>query len=348
MTNSTWTTHSFERVGKDVVIIKFRTREPFTHLPGQFINIKMEIGGETLIRSYSLSSTSSLDELPEVAIKRIPGGVFSNYVVDNMENIKEWDIEGPMGNFYLSDEVVNKAPIVLVAAGSGITPILSMLKYCLHYSDKEVILFYGSRSADEMLYYDEIESLRQEYRSRFKLFYFLSQGTGEYTEGHFIHGRISKLVFKKLLKENLSDGILNAHYYICGPEGLIEAIQNTLEGLGVTKEYTHREYFYKSPEQNDMILPDTMLEVLLHHNEQTNLLEVLPGETILDSALRDRIPVRYSCKGGTCGVCIAKRTDGMLVMRSNYALTEAQVNDGYVLLCQSHPIDNAVTVESFS
>ncbi|MGN6476869.1 MAG: 2Fe-2S iron-sulfur cluster-binding protein [Flavipsychrobacter sp.] len=348
MAGSTWITHSFERVGKDAVAIRFIPDEPFDHLPGQFINIRIQIDGATLIRSYSLSSTSELGEMPEIMIKRIPDGVFSNYVVDNIESIIEWEVNGPSGNFCVSREVVNKAPIVLVAAGSGITPILSMLKYYLHYSDKEVILFYGTRSADEILYYDKIELLRQEFGSRFSVFYFLSQGKSTKTKDHFIQGRISKLAFKKLLKENLADGITNAHYYVCGPEGMIEMIQNTLEGLAVSKELIHREFFYKSPEQNNIVLPDKMLEVLLYHNDQTNLLEVLPGETILDSALKDRIPVRYSCKGGTCGVCIAKRIDGKLVMRSNYALTEEQIDGGYVLLCQSHPTDNTVTIESFS
>lgn len=349
MAYSTWATHSFERKGQDSVTVRLKPTDSFNNKPGQFINIMLMIGGECITRSYSLSSVPELNEIPEVTIKRIQGGIFSNYVVDNIENIEQWNIEGPMGNFYLSDNIAKTGPIVLIAAGSGITPVMSMLKYSLHYSDNEVVLLYGSRTLQDILYYKEIEALREKYNMRLHVYYFLSQDMTATNGIDIINGRITKLLFKKLVKEVLKEKMTAAHYFLCGPEEMIGNIQSAIESLGIKNESIHREYFYKSPEPDDnLVLPDSTLEVLLHHNDQTNLIEVLPGETILDSALKDKIALRYSCKSGTCGMCIAKKLEGELAMRRNYALTKEQVEEGYVLLCQSHPLNDTVTIESFS
>ena len=160
-----------------------------------------------------------------------------------------------------------------------------------------------------------------------------------------IKGRLTKHVASKLIKQVTDDPLHNVQYFICGPSALMKLHHEVLEAMQVPGANIYVEWF--APETTDVrvVLPDAPQEVLLHYYEQSNLLEVSPGTTILEAARADRIPLKYSCKNGTCGVCIGKLIAGKVHMANNFALRKEHIDQGFILLCQSHPLNNEVTVE---
>ena len=190
-------------------------------------------------------------------------------------------------------------------------------------------------------------SLPKEYSARLNIVFVFTKPEASIQGRHmqFLKGRITPLILKKILKQSDVFSGRSVHYFLCGPEGLIAMAEKTLSGLGVTENFVRKEYF-TPPEIDDknVVLPGATLEVLIQLYDQTNLLEIDPGKTILEAALEDRMAVPNSCRSGTCGMCVAKLVSGTVHMRQNFALNETMIKEGYVLLCQSHPLDNRVTV----
>jgi ring-1,2-phenylacetyl-CoA epoxidase subunit PaaE len=157
--------------------------------------------------------------------------------------------------------------------------------------------------------------------------------------------KLSRIFLKKTIKKLLAEKINDAEYFICGPNGLMNLAQEVLESIDIDAEKIHTEFFAPSEDEQPAVqLPQTPKEVLIHFFEQTNLLDVQPGKSILEAALEEKIPLRYSCKNGTCGSCVARHTAGNLHTIKNYALTDEEVRNGFVLLCQSYPLDDEVVV----
>lgn len=343
---TTWTTASVYRETSEAVTIVFDTNgRPFDYKPGQFINLKLVIDGEAVSRSYSLSSTPGGDEKPAITVKKIEGGLVSSYIFRHAEEISSWEIEGPFGQFYPGPEITGADHVVLVAAGSGITPVFSILKFLLTSSTGNVTLLYSSKSWKETIFKSVLGYLEQQFAGRLSTHYFFTAEAGsEGFEGaNGFPGRINRLMLKKILKKRPGS---NNRFFICGPYSFIESVTGFLENLEIPQQFIQKEYFVVPTSTTPAIdLPNEKREVLLHLNEQTNLLEVEPGQTILEAALADKIPVPYSCKQGTCGLCTAQKTAGKVYMKNNFALDEERIAAGLILLCQSHPLDNEVTVE---
>jgi len=347
--NYRWKTACIIRETPDAASIIFDTgKDEFNFLPGQFVNLSLKIKNKIVTRSYSLCSAADEDEKPTITVKRVQGGVMSNYIIDHAEEIAEWQIEGPHGSFYPTENVMQAENIVLIAGGSGITPVFSILKYFLKHTSANVILIHANRTKDDVIFKNSLAYMEQLFKHRFIIWNCFSGAADEKSHHaeNVIKERLSKLLLKKLLKTLLADKLNQAAYFMCGPSGLLQMSGETLVSLNVQAGHVYKEYF-KLPEEpaKKLMLPRKTLEVLLHHFDQTLLVQVKPRNTILEAALQDKMGVNYSCKAGTCGLCVAKLISGKVHMANNFALPDAQVKQGYILLCQSHPLDNNVTVE---
>ena len=345
----TWKTAAVIRETMDCVTIIFETGvDRFHFLPGQFVNVSLAIDGQLVSRSYSLSSSPDEDEKPAITVKKVAGGLMSTYIVNHAEVISEWTVEGPQGIFHLPADTRTISQLVLIAGGSGITPIFSMLKYALKHTALQVTLLYTSKRWQDKIFRSALLQLAQWYPERLQLQLVLTQEseTKDTCIKSCMQRRLTKLTLKKLLKQAAFDN--KALYFICGPGALITLAEETLATLLVDSNRICKEYFStEGLQQKEVVLPDTIQEVLLHFYEQSNLLEVAPGITILEAALTDRIELPYSCRNGTCGKCTGKLLAGQVHMLQNYVLNEDQLKEGYILLCQSHPLTNNVTVEAF-
>jgi len=343
-----WKTAAIIRETTDCVTIVFETGENrFLYLPGQFVNVGLSIDGQYITRSYSLSSSPDDDEKPAITVKKVAGGVMSTYIVDHAETISEWTVEGPLGLFHLPANTSDLSQLVLIGGGSGITPLYSMVKYALKHTALHVTLVYTSKRWQDKIFRSALLQLAQWYPDRLQLQLVLTQGS-EIEDAYAkscIQRRLTKLVLKKLLKQVAANN--KACYFICGPNGLITLAEDTLAALQVDAARIYKEYFSTEGLVKIAVrLPDTKQEVLLHFYEQSNLLEVAPGETILEAALTDKIELPYSCRNGTCGKCTGKLLAGQVHMAQNFVLNENQLKEGYILLCQSHPLTDDVTVEA--
>ncbi|ULQ58240.1 iron-sulfur cluster-binding domain-containing protein [Flavihumibacter rivuli] len=347
MTKQIWKALSLLQETGDSITIKFDTMgSPFDYQPGQYIDLGFEWKGELLRRSYSLSSVPGLDENPAITVKRVEGGLVSSILTGQPDSIKEWMIEGPFGQFTPGSSSKPAKHYVLLAGGSGITPLYAIAKYLLHFSDATITLVYASRNWESTIFGQELLYLSQSFSHRLKLLFALSaeKDEGLLPPQALFKGRLTRLALKKILRPVLqenADG--SSEIFICGPQGLNEMGIEVMKELGVDESGIHLEWFNPvsiDPEEGE--LEDQ--QVLIHFYEQTNLLDVKAGQSILAAALGDRIPVSYSCQTGTCGRCAAKLVSGKVKMAANYALNKDDLNAGLVLLCQAYPGDDQVTV----
>lgn len=344
-----WKTAAVIRETAEALTIVFDTgNDHFEYKAGQFINITLTIDGNAVSRSYSLSSCPDEDELPAITVKRVSGGIISEYILSNAEGISSWQVDGPHGFFYPDERSLQAKSVILIGGGSGITPLYSMLKYFLKYTSLSVFLINTNRSGEDVIFYQDLRRLEHEYRARFAAWHVLSRQKGEGKSGfkNTMSGRLGKLTLKKLIKKLADDRLQESAFFVCGPMGLMTLSEQVITELEVSPQNFHKEYFSPPPEETKQVaLPQETQEVLMHYYEQTNLLEVEPGKTILEAALKDKVPLTYSCRNGTCGTCIAKLTSGKVHLSTNFALREDHLAQGYILLCQSHPLDSEVTVE---
>ncbi len=357
-----WTVRNVMVETNDTITMEFDTGgEVFGFLAGQFINITVSVGNDPVSRSYSLSSAPS-DRYPSITVKRVPQGMMSNYLVDHWREIGVVKVEGPFGNFIMPAEIPEKAELVFLAGGSGISPMYSLLR------EKDVAvrkrhLINANRTAGDVIFSDGLSRLAAS--GELQLVHVLSSETaGEaILSDRVIRGRLSRLVVKKLLKEMVAQ-YTDAYYFVCGPQSLTELYLGVLASLGIPEEHVITESFHHQPAKDPVsAAPDRAYEVLINwqedassYTEEANdqvvtvstLISVLPGDTILQAALRHGLPLKASCSAGTCGTCWARCISGTVKMERNYALTETDVKDNLVLLCQAFPHDDGVTIDVLS
>lgn len=348
-----WKTHKIVKETEDTITIYFDTaQQTFSFLPGQYLNIKCVINEELVIRSYSFSSKPS-DEFPSITVKRVSGGKMSNHLLDNAEFISSWEIEAPFGNFVLEKQVAAHAQIVLLAGGSGISPLFSILK-SIDKSAKTPILLYGNKSPEETIFWDELEAMQID--RRLNPYYSFTSKEFASSKINHIAGRFSPLMLRSIIRKEV-ETLEDAHYYICGPVGLMGLYQAALLGLDIPPAQIHTEYFDPVPEENPIVENDGIAKDIIvnyyqenyvndetHTYECTLLIEVKARQSLLDAMNEHHIKVPNSCKNGTCGICWALKTDGEVQMVNNHALTEQDISQGIILLCQSYPMDQEVVI----
>lgn len=348
-----WITHKIVKETEDTITIYFDTaQQTFSYLPGQYLNVKCVINEELVIRSYSFSSIPS-DEFPSITVKRVSGGKMSNHLVDNAKFISIWEIEAPFGNFVLENKIAEHAQIVLLAGGSGISPLFSMLK-SIDKNAKIPLLIYGNKSPEETIFWDELETMQVD--GQINSHYSFTSDEFVSSKTNHIAGRFSPLLLRSIIRKQVAM-LEEAHYYICGPVELIKLYQEALIGLDISPEQIHTEYFDPIPEENlvfenNGISKDVIVTYFQDHYinnevqtyECTSLIEVKASQSLLDAMNEHHIKVVSSCKNGTCGTCWALKTDGEVRMVNNHALTEQNISEGIILLCQSYPLDQEVTI----
>lgn len=348
-----WTTYKVIQETENAVTIFFNTGfEKVNYQPGQYLNITCEIDGEQISRSYSFSSVPS-EEYPSITVKRVHGGKMSNHLVEKAKQIKEWQIEAPFGNFILDTQIAEQSEIIFLAGGSGISPLFSMLK-TINQNPNTPLLLYSSKSLEETIFRKELDEIYS--GGRLNYYYSLTSDSSGFVQIRHIPGRFSPIVIQSVIRKQIKD-ISNANYYICGPEALMQLYREVLSSMNIPKEQIHMEYFDASPENKPFEHDGISREVLINYFQDqffdedevrtfecTRLIEVKAGQTLLEALNENDIDVPSSCNSGTCGSCWATKTSGAIQMQNNYALTKEQVSQGTILLCQSYPLDETVSI----
>jgi ring-1,2-phenylacetyl-CoA epoxidase subunit PaaE len=337
----------------DCVSVAFEIPEAleaeYKFLPGQYLTLEAEIEGTKVRRSYSLCSSPVDGEL-RVAIKMVEQGAFSTWANEKLTVGSEMRVMTPEGNFFVKPSATPKN-YVGFAAGSGITPVYSILKSVLELEPGSTFkLFYGNQTSNTVIFRDKIDALKNTYMNRLEVHHVLSredQGTD------LLKGRIDAEKCSSFAERFFEPGNIDG-YFLCGPEGMINSVSETLHKLGVAKDKVHFELF-TSPAQS--IAGKTKVSVPSDQDKgaQSAITVILDGDethfplkkagfSILDAALDAGADVPYACKGAVCCTCRAKVLEGSVEMDMNYALEDDEVEDGYVLTCQSHPTSEKVVV----
>lgn len=314
---------------------------------GQFLTLIVKDKlGKKYRRAYSLCSAPHLDSTLAVTVKRVEGGIVSNLLNDTLKENDKVEIMEPTGNFVLRTHPDNSRHIVLFGAGSGITPLMSMLKVALAYESNSVVsLIYTCRNEENIIFKNQLDKLKEKHGDRFNLIYVLTQPKMALKENYF-EGRISKEFVKTTLEKlpNNKDRI----FYLCGPEGMMNTIQETLAEMNVSKDTVHKENFF-APVHNDdetnANIPDGRKIVTILLNGEQNEISIDAKKTILEAALEADIDMPYSCQSGLCTACRGLCLSGKVTMDSNEALSEAEITEGYVLTCQAHPLTDDVKID---
>ncbi len=320
-------------------------RETFRHRPGQHLVLRAEIDGEDVRRSYSICSSSADDSL-SVGIKAIAGGVFSNYATTELASGDTIEVMAPIGDFGHQPDAAANARYVALAAGSGITPILSILASVLDLEPaSSCTLVYGNRRTTSIMFLEEIEDLKNQYPDRLQVIHVLSRESNEIA---LFEGRIDAEKLRLLADSLISPDDVEA-WFVCGPLDMVETARSTLEELGVSEDRVHFELFYDQrvdvpPEVDDA---EGLVELTVTLDGRTSTVRVDPaGPPLLDYARSVRPEVPFACKGGMCATCKAQVLSGQVSMVKNFALTAAETADGLILSCQAHPEgDVAITYD---
>jgi|SaaInlStandDraft_1057018.scaffolds.fasta_scaffold01495_9 ring-1,2-phenylacetyl-CoA epoxidase subunit PaaE len=321
-------------------------KEDFSYLSGQYLTFKAQIENEEVRRSYSLCSEPSSGTF-KVGIKRIEKGLFSNYAHDNIKVGSVLETMKPSGNFQHIPEPSAEKNYVLFAAGSGITPILSILKsILLHELNSTVMLVYGNKAVQSIIFKEEIEALKNTYLNRLSVIHILSR---ENLGNTMQKGRIDKekceLIYETYFAELSIDDV-----FICGPEQMTLDIRETLIRKGLNKSAIHLELFGTGYDKKAVInqksskKTDDSTIILQMDGDEFEFTLNNQGVSILDGAQQSGLDVPYACKGGVCCTCKGKVLEGTVSMDVNYALEQDEVNQGYILTCQAHPTSKKVIV----
>jgi len=316
-----------------VFLIPKELKEEFKFTPGQYVNVCINIDGKEERRSYSICSDSSKDEIA-IGVKEIDKGTVSKWFNQQAKENQTILISKPEGRFTLIGKNV-----VAIAAGSGITPILSMAHEIEKSEGSSMTLLYANRTEQDILFRSKLDGFSNVIKH-----YYLTQETKE----QFRSGRITKESFIDFIKEDLS--VLKADgFYICGPEQMIFAVKEALEMFGVSADKIHFELFNPSTETKEVKKEignkfNGVSKVQIILDDEVHRFEMKSSKHILDAAISQDIDAPYSCRGGVCSTCRAKVIKGTVEMNLNYTLTDKEVADGYILTCQSHPTSEELII----
>ncbi|MFF5024672.1 1,2-phenylacetyl-CoA epoxidase subunit PaaE [Streptomyces collinus] len=337
-----------QRLCEDAVAVSFdvpaELAEEFAFEPGQSLTLRRRVDGRDERRSYSICSPAGTR--PRIGVRVVPGGLFSSWLVDEVTPGDTVEVMGPVGAF--TPDLTVPGHHVLIAAGSGITPMVSIAESVLAADPaSRVTLFYGNRRTDSVMFADELADLKDLYPARFQLAHVLSR---EPREADLLSGRLDGERLAALV-DGLVDVPTADHWWLCGPHGMVLDAQRVLSGLGVPADRIHQELFFAGEEPVAPVrhaeprADGPVSEVTLVLDGRSTTSPLSREATILDSAARVRPDLPFACKGGVCGTCRAHITEGKADMRRNYALEPAEVDAGYVLTCQSYPVSDTLTVD---
>ena len=312
-------------------------KNTFAFKAGQYITIKHQKDGKELRRAYSICS-SPKSGLLKVAVKKVEKGAFSEYANKDLKAGDTLHVMPPTGKFILEPNLKN---YVAFAAGSGITPVLSLIKSTLEeMPQSSFLLIYGNQNKKETMFYDEIVQLQDKFPERFDVEFVYSRE--KLDDAQF--GRIGRSLVNFYLKNKYGQITFEA-FYLCGPEQMIDEVSATLKHNGINSKQIHHELF--STAEKGLLVEkhdgNTSITVILDDEEE--VFEMPQTKSILEAALDEGLDPPYSCQGGICSTCIARLKEGKAEMRKNQILTESEIADGLILTCQAHPTTAKVVVD---
>jgi ring-1,2-phenylacetyl-CoA epoxidase subunit PaaE len=314
----------------------------FSH--GQHVNIR---GGDDVRRSYSICTPPSSGRL-QIGVKRLPGGAFSEGVVDRLRVGDFLDVMTPSGRFTSALDPTARRTYVAVAAGSGITPVLSIVAAVLEGEPgSSVTLIYANRTHRSVMFLDEVHDLKDRFPSRLQIVHVLSQ---EAQEVELFSGRLDGDRLTRILAALMPPSEVD-EWFLCGPQQMVTDLRSALSALGVASSHVHSELFHADPVPRAPVAAlasgtEGAAHVTIRLDGRSSDLDLRPdGVPVLEAALRIRSDLPFACKGGVCGTCRARLVEGTVAMDANYALEPDELERGYVLTCQSHPTSERVVLD---
>lgn len=337
----------------DAVTITFwhPINEEVRYQPGQFLTFLLNINGQKIRRSYSMASSPHMDVSLAVSVKRVPGGLASNYLCDRIKPGDILETLEPAGTFVPKLNQPNRRLIVLIGAGSGITPLFSMAKSILHVEPgSRVWLIYGNRNQQSVIYKAHLDAMEQAYgKGRFQVTHVLSQPESGWTGPE---GRLNQHTLTRLLDQVGSAERQNALFYLCGPDGMMAEARSALSLVGIPAERVFKESYVTAPVPAGDVVEEPLMsddegspEVTILYEGSEYKFAVAPHQTILEAALELDIDLPYSCQAGMCTACLGKCTSGKVKLDEEDGLSASELKAGYVLTCVAHPVGSDVVIE---
>lgn len=327
-------------------------QEQFKFTQGQYVTLKSKVDGQELKRSYSICSAPSEGFL-EVAIKRVEGGVFSNYANEHLRPGDAIDLMPPQGSFNTPLSPANASKYLFISAGSGITPVISNIKAILEGEPaSEVTLLFGNQRTNTMMFREELSFLKNRYMQRFHWVNILSK---EDQGSDILNGRLDNRKGGEL-NRRLVDLASFDEYFICGPESMISEVSRGLRTVGAEEAQIHYELFASSAEDAETVIRKHHARAIEHGDKTSDVSIVVDGrasqfelavngENILDAGINQGMDLPYSCKGGVCSTCKAKLLEGEVDMDITHGLEPGEIEAGFILTCQAHPVSDKVVVD---
>ncbi len=334
-----------ERLCADAVAVTFEVPDDlagvYAFRPGQSLTVRRPGDSRDERRSYSICAPAG--SRPRIGVREVPGGVISSWLVHELRAGDAVEVAPPSGTFTPDLEAGGRH--VMIAAGSGITPVLSIATSLLRSPKAQVAVLYGNRRADTVMFAEELADLKDRHPSRLELVHLLSR---EAREVDLLSGRLDGAKLRALLPRLLDVPAVD-HWWLCGPYGMVIDATEVLGEAGVAPERIHRELFWvdeapPEPVREEQSTTAASSEVTVMLDGRSTTVTVAEGDTVLDGAQRTRPDLPFACKGGVCGTCRARVIEGEVTMRRNFALEKAEVAAGFVLTCQSVPATSKVTV----
>jgi ring-1,2-phenylacetyl-CoA epoxidase subunit PaaE len=342
-----------ERLTDDAVAITFEVpdelRDDYAFEAGQHLTVRTHVGGEEVRRNYSICAPAGSGRL-RVAVKRLDGGAFSAFATSGLKPGDSIDVMTPTGRFHVPLDPANAKHYCAFAAGSGITPVISIVASALEVEPASTFtLVYGNRNTSSIMFLEELADLKDRYPTRFRMINVLSR---EPQEVELFSGRLDEEKVRRLLASLIPVESVD-EWFLCGPFVMVEQVRDTLLAQGVGRSHVHMELFHVEGEEPR----ETVDTGVAARDKGTSSVTVVldgrsstfdvphNGQRILDAALAIRPDAPYACKGGVCGTCRAKLLDGEVAMDRNYALEQDEIDAGFVLACQSHPISDTVSLD---
>lgn len=339
---------------RDAVVVTFDVPEPlqskFNFRPGQYLTLRTQINGEELRRSYSICAAPGDGQL-RVAIKRLNDGAFSTWANAQLGTGQTLDVMPPDGHFTIDFDPANARHYVAFAVGSGITPILSLIKTALETEPASTFtLYYGNRASSAVLFREEIEDLKNRFMSSFSLVYVMSR---EQQDIDLFNGRLDGPKVEQLLTQWTDPATIDVAF-VCGPQDMTESVIAALKGKGLQKSQIKFELFgsptgpraLRTGKEASKAPGADMCEVTIVQDGVTRTITIEKNkDNLVDSALARGIEMPYSCKGGVCSTCRCKVIEGEVDMDANFALEDYEVERGFILSCQSFPVSDTLLID---
>lgn len=336
-----------EKPTTDSISVYFK--RPETHqdyMPGQHGRFTFHINGTSFVRTYSFHTAPHEEEMG-FTVRSVTNGVVSNYLLNVTEPISI-DLQEVSGQFTIDTSPEVKRHLIMFAAGSGITPILSIIKSVLRNEPRSTIsLIYSNKTYDRIIFKNELHQLEARFPERLKVHHVLTQSENLPADFPvFFKGRLSPLITKKIIKSILAERDYCSEYFTCGPEGFMDLVSTTVRAIGPGRPKVRKEIFFVPTKKSDFdfaTLPDR--EIILDTNCEEKLVVVRGGKSILQASLEQGIKVPYSCTEGQCGTCRANLISGEVKLGKNHILDQSELDARQILLCQSFPLTDDVVVK---